>query len=217
MKSKQILCALILCISAASTASNGNETWEMRLFKDDIRIYSRSRPDSPIDELKGECVLDAALEVVAQVMLDVPSYPQWVADCVDARKFNCTDSTTCMLYMTLGLPWPVRDRDVVLQSSTDMKLATGRIIGTVRALSDEIVPKHKKRVRITSMRGTWIFERISPKETMVTFILWADPAGYIPSFIVNAVSIDIPYRTLKGLQSMVKKEEYFKTAEHFKL
>ena len=51
---------------------------------------------------------------------------------------------------------------------------------------------------------------------MATFITWADPAGLIPAFIINIASIDIPYRTLKGLQRMVRKDEYIQPGKSFK-
>lgn len=203
---------MLLLLATVAFAEGGGDTWKLRLVRNEISVYSNKIPGSPIDELKGECVLDAPLEVVAQVMLDVPAYPEWVADCREARKFDCTDLTTCKLYFTLDMPWPVRDRDIVLRSSTEIFMSEGRIVGTVDALSEELVPKQKNRVRITSMYGKWFFERISPDKTAAAFVCWADPAGYVPPFIVNLASLDIPYRTLLGLKAMVKKEAYIRAA-----
>ncbi len=204
------MCAAMLLLLTAPPDSEENREWKLRFQKDGISVYSSRHAGSQIDELKGECVLDASLETVTRVMLDVPSYPQWVANCAEARKFDCTDPYTCRLYFDLAMPWPVRDRDIVLQSSTDMDLSHGKIVGSVYALPDEPVPKRKNRIRITSMYGKWIFERISADKTMATFITWADPAGLIPAFIVNITSTDIPFRTLQGLQRMVRKEIYTK-------
>lgn len=217
MMVKNLLCGMLLLASAAFPAQDGSGAWKMLLEKNDIRIYANRVPGSPIDELKGECVLDAPLEVVAQVMLDVASYPRWVANCVEARKFGCTTATSCLLYFTLGMPWPVLDRDIILQSSTEILLREGTIVGRVSALPDKIVPQHDKRVRISSMYGTWIFKRLSQEKTDATFICWADPGGFIPAFIINIASRDIPYRTLKGLREMVKREEYMSASEKFNI
>lgn len=211
-----IICSLMLLISTASFTVEDNRQWKLRFQKEGIRVYSNNVADSQIDELKGECILDASLETVAGVMLDVSSYTQWIADCVEAHKFSCTGLTECKLYFTLAMPWPVRDRDIVLQSSTDIRLSEGRIVGSVYALPDELIPVYKNRIRIKSMYGKWIFERISSDKTMATFICWADPAGLIPAIIINMASIDIPYRTLKGLQRMVRKDEYIKAGNRFK-
>jgi hypothetical protein len=216
MKIINIICAVLL-LSMMPPDSEKNKEWKPRFQKEGISVYSSRRADSQIDELKGECVLDARLETVARVMLDVSSYPQWVADCSEARKFNCSNLYTCKLYFVLAMSWPVRDRDAVLQSSTDIMLPQGRIIGSVYALPDELVPVQKNRIRIKSMYGKWIFERISADKTMATFITWADPAGLIPAFIINIASIDIPYRTLKGLQRIVKNEKYIKAGNPFPL
>ena len=206
---------MMLLISLSSPVQKDDKQWKLRFHKKGIRVYSSKIPDSQIDEVKGECLLDASLETVARVMLDVSSYPQWVADCMEAQKFNCSEPTACNLYFALEMPWPVRDRDVVLQSSTDIKLSKGRIVGTVYALPDELVPAHKNRIRIKSMYGKWIFERISAEKTMATFAIWVDLAGMIPAIIINIASIDIPYRTLKGLQLMVKNEKYIKAGNPF--
>lgn len=207
MKLINVICAVAL-LSTMPVSYEGNNVWKLKFQKDGIRIHSSKHAGSQIDELKGECVVDASIETIAEVMLDVSSYPEWVADCAEARKFDCSDLYTCKLYFDLAMPWPVRDRDIVLQSSTDIELSQGRIVGTVYALSDELVPLHKNRIRITSMYGKWVFERISEDKTMATFTTWADPSGLIPATIINMASVDIPYRTLKGLQMMVQKVEY---------
>lgn len=216
MKTMLMISSMTLLLSMMSPDSEDDKQWKLSFQKEGISVYRNKRADSPIDELKGECILDASLETAAEVMLDVRSYPQWVANCIEAQKFNCIDLTTCKLYFTLAMPWPVSDRDVVLQSSTDIKLSRGRIVGSVYALPDELVPAHKNRIRIKSMYGKWIFERISTGKTMATFISWADPAGLVPAFIVNIVSRDVPYRTLKGLRLMVKKDEYIMQGRSFK-
>lgn len=217
MNIKKILSVLLLCVSAAYASPEGSGAWELLMEKNDIRIYRNRVPGSEIDEMKGECILDANLDVVALVMLDVASYPQWVANCIEARKFGCTSATSCLLYFTLGMPWPILDRDVILQSSTKISLRQGTIIGSVAALPDKIVPEHDRRVRITSMYGTWIFKRLSREKTGATFICWADPGGYIPAIIINIASRDIPYRTLLGLRDMVKREKYIQASEHFNI
>jgi hypothetical protein len=210
MKMIYAMCAATLLLSMMPADSEEDKEWKLRFRKEGISVYSSKHVDSQIDDLKGECLLDASLETVARVMLDVSSYPQWVADCEEARKFNCTDLYTCKLYLDLAMPWPVRDRDIVLQSSTDMNLSDGWIVGAVYALSDELIPVHKNRIRIKSMHGKWVFKRISANKTMATFTIWADPAGLIPPIVINIASIDIPFRTLQGLRRMVRKENYAK-------
>jgi hypothetical protein len=217
MKIIYVICAVMLLPSMMPPDSEENKEWKLRFQKEGISVYSSKRADSLFDELKGECLLDASLETVARVMLDVSSYPQWVADCREAQKFNCSDLYTCKLYFVLAMPWPVRDRDVVLQSSTVIMLPQGRIVGSVYALPDELVPVQKNRIRIKSMYGKWIFERISVDKTMATFITWTDPAGLIPAVIINIANVDIPYRTLKGLQRIAKNEKYIKAGNPFPL
>jgi len=205
---------IFITFLAASSMTSPEAPWKLRLENDGIRVFTRPTVHSSVEELKGECVVDAPVEVIWQVFLDVDSYTEWVGDCRESRKFNCSDIFSCTLYYMIGLPWPVANRDVVLRSSVDI-IDADTLIASVSVPESSPVPLRPGCVRMTRMKGRWIFRRLADSRTYVSMESWADPAGNIPAFIINHVSVSVPFTTLKNLRSMVNKERYKKAAKEF--
>ncbi|MGB1543115.1 MAG: START domain-containing protein, partial [Spongiibacter marinus] len=70
------------------------------------------------------------------------------------------------------------------------------------------VPKAKGVKRVTALRG---YFELTPQEdgtTNVVFQLHLDPAGGLPSGLVNSLIVDNPFETLKQLRVVVQQAQY---------
>ena len=61
-------------------------------------------------------------------------------------------------------------------------------------------PKKEDLVRIPSIKGYWLFEKLGAQKTKITYQVLANPGGSIPSWIANAGTVDSPFNTLKSLR-----------------
>jgi hypothetical protein len=108
----------------------------------------------------------------------------------------------------LELPWPLADRDFVVESRVSLDLARGRVDICADAMSDPPIPVNRDLVRITRMQIRYLLEYIDRGHTRVTLTSWTDPAGYLPAAIVNMVAAKLPYDSLQGMRRMLKGDKY---------
>jgi hypothetical protein len=186
--------------------------WREVKHSNGVRVFTRPSEGSPLDEFKGVTIIDAPLEVIVEVIRDVPAQPEWMADCIEARVVKQFGENDYLVYSMNSAPWPVSNRDVIVRSKGTANMEKGTVSIIFTALKDSPVPIRAGVVRITDLLGQWHLKKISSSKTEVIFIIKANPAGNIPASIANMSSREIPYRTLLNLKKMAKKEKYINGA-----
>jgi hypothetical protein len=214
----KLACLLLICIfmqAGALFAGPLEEGWTLAKDSDSIKVYTKPIPGSPLDEFMGDGDVDAPIEVIEQVLLDFPSYPEWYGMCKEARKIKTlTDKPNhYYLYYVVNSPWPVSNRDVVLEVVTDDMLSEGKLTININALKDQsLVPVDKKCVRMTHLVSKIMLNRVDSGKTHMTYMVDSDPAGSVPSGIAQKFAKDQPFKTIQGLREMVKKDIYYQKA-----
>jgi hypothetical protein len=212
------VCLLSVCFFMfVQTASSGpiEEGWKLSKDSEGIIVYTRPIPGSPMSEFMGVGDVDAPLEVVQQVFLDFSSYTDWYGMCKEFRQVKeLTDKPNhYYVYYVLKSPWPVADRDMVLDITTDNMSDLGKTVININALKDTtIVPVTGKCVRMTHLVGRTTLTRVDDKKTHVVLQVNSDPAGSVPIRLAQMVAKDQPFKTIQGLREMVKKDIYYKKA-----
>lgn len=212
------LAALNLLLSVPTLAGEKNVStaehpWKLRIERNGVKVFNRVVDGSPIREFMGRCVVDAGLYTVGMVMLDFPTYPEWVASCKDLRSLTCRDALNCDLYYVMDLPWPVSNRDVILRANATVYPAENVIRVNCEAIPDDSrVPVPKGYVRLKAMYVKWILKQLPDGKTDVTFLSWSEPGGLITPFIANMATTDFPFKSLVNLTKMVKLPRYVEAA-----
>ena len=182
--------AVVLFLSGNSFADT-DEGWRLRKDEQGIAVYAREIADSPIDEIRATATLQAPYPVVLALLLDHTARPKWNSLCQEARVLNNSASEEQQrVYFYYKMPWPVADRDLVmklLMSETD-----GAAIMKGSAVADDSVPVGKA-VRVSKAREEWQIERVDENSTRVTMTALMDPAGPIPAWLINALSVSQPF------------------------
>lgn len=185
--------------------------WKQVKNSDEITIYNRPFPGSDFDEFRGVTIVNAPIEVITEVLYDVPAQPEWMSDCLFAKTVKVFDENHIIAYNILNIPWPVTDRDSLIDTIFDLDFKTGRVLVTMKAVEEPLIPV-SKYVRMTNVFGTCLLERLDKDKTKVTYTMLANPAGNIPSSIANIFAKMNPYNTLKELKKIVLKPKYIEIA-----
>ncbi len=133
--------------------------------------------------------------------------PEWIQDCKELKTLERPSATESIFYMVTAAPWPVKDRDSIIHSTMtqDPKTLVSRYDMVIK---NDVMEPQKKRVRITEMHGSWVFTPVDAKTTEITYQAHADPAGSLPNWLINSLVVDMPYTTLKNMQTKVLEEQY---------
>ncbi len=183
--------------------------WEEALARDGIVVHRRAAAGSPLHEVCGRGVVEAKLARVLAVLRDVAHEPEWIPKCSDASILEHRGGSVHIAYHRTSLPWPVADRDVVVRS--EMTVDPDRRVVRIVTIStkDARLPPRQGVVRVPAMRAHWL---LAPSEdgraTHVEYQAFAEPGGWVPSFLARWVSTELPYDTIVALRAQVKHRRY---------
>ena len=187
-----------------SEISAAEYPWKLRINKEDIAVYTRKVEASPILEYKANMSVQAPLDKVIRFFEDVKKMPQWYYQCVQAELLPGDGTEKQIIYFVLRLPWPVTDRDCVFSWVKSLDSVSGEVGYTLNAVSGKL-PEQKGKIRVVYLKSSWRFTPLKDGRTEVYFQQHSNPGGSIPTFLVNKLSVEIPFYTFKNLRKMLKE------------
>lgn len=199
---KVLICAaasLILVANGAWSSVDGD--WELKKDSGGIAVYSQDVADSDINVIRAEAEIDVPLDVLLDLLMQADLKPTWNSICHKASVVGegGSDTVTEHIYLQYDMPWPVADRDVVMSQRVERSDNTVTI--SASAIVD-IVPVDKKYVRVSKAWEEWVLTRRADDKVHLRMTAFMDPAGPIPAWLINAMSVSQPYEIMENLRSM---------------
>jgi len=213
IKNTNIKLLLSLMLVTAFSIAQQND-WQLLYSEQGIDVYTRTEKNTGIEEYRAVTTLDSRLEVIAIVLKDFANYPNWMPDCLQAKLLEQTDADNLLLYYLHNSPAPLKNRDVVLNVQT--KIDTNSKILYINSVNvnDNRYPPQPDAVRMAKMETHWIIEAVDREHTRLSYSLLSDPAGLIPTSLVNRSIRSLPVKTLLGLRQMAQSEQYIQAAKN---
>jgi len=206
---KMTLFFLVLQLSSLAFAEN---PWTLSKQAGAIKVFVRDTPGSAIKSFKGELIVNAKLTALVALIDDTKVYPKFFYQCKSAKDIKEVGNNQSYKYIVTGMPWPVKDRDTIVHSVISQNKQTKQVEIKMQA-APTLMPLKKGRVRIKKMAGRWLLIPEKNGMTKVVYEMTVDPAGSLPKWLVNTMSTDMPFNTLKNLSTLIKKPVY-QTVKH---
>lgn len=206
---KKINLMIITFLMLPGYSGYSSETaWNLAVNKDGIKVFTRETEGCPIDEFRGVSEVTATIDTIEKIIKDVNAQPAWMADCLYARVLKEYDKDHLVCYNVLNLPWPLSDRDLLIDIKIFKDKSGKKLSCEMSAYPQDIIPVEKKFVRIRDFRASCRFEQISSDKCSVEYINRVNPMAPIPDAIANSVARNNPFNTIKGLKKMVLLPKY---------
>jgi hypothetical protein len=196
---------MLIILSSQLSAIAGD--WKMIKDSEGIKVYERPVAGTDLMEYMGVTLINAKIEVIGEVLRDVPSYPSWLTDCSFARVLKKYDRNTLVIHIELKPPF-IKGRDVVLKNKAVYDWDNGKALVTFTATEEAPIPDIKDRVKVTDMTGVFDMEFFGRDKTKFMYKLKVDPAGDIPKKLAYTVMKNYPYDTLNKLRRMAGNIKY---------
>jgi hypothetical protein len=224
---KIITTLIILLISLTTQAENekaetylnilpvasDNSSWELMIDIDNIKIYTRLWPGSDFVAIKGVQTINASLSTILANFIDIAAFPEWVKDAKEGFVISPFDQTySRKIYLRMGLPWPLEDRDIVSGQHVTQDLKT-KIIKITEWYEGDMLPIKKDVIRIPRLNTEFL---LIPKAKNITQIIWQghnDPGGFIPPFLVNWLIEDVFFTSMLTMKKRFEAPEHLKTID----
>lgn len=206
---RTLLLFSILLIFVGKTGASV-EGWVFIENRQGVTIHSRKLADHTESEFKGALILNQPIEVIGAVLTDIPSYPRWFFNCIQARKISDNSSTNLnfQIYIVVKTPWPLWNRDVIYTIESSVDVPSGKIMVWGKAVQEASVPIKAKHVRVTDSAIKWVLERLDDNRTMVTFTKRINAGGSIGSYLSDVGCRKTIFESLLNLVHIAAEPQY---------
>lgn len=208
MKNKLPIAAALTIIAILFFQPVNAGGWRLIINKNGIKEYERDVAGG-LREFMAVSVINAKMEVIGEIIRDVPSMPQWVATCLKARVVKKMDRNNMIIYTIMDSPWPTADRDVIVKNKTVFDLKNARTIITFEAVKQNLVPLTDTMVRIKTLKGHYTMDFLGRDKTKIIYRQLVDPSGKLPKKAAYMILKNYPYESLMKLKSkMITQSKY---------
>lgn len=204
---KQLLFFLLFQFNLFS--SFAQKEWSLKKNENGISVYTRQAENSAFKELKSVVILKTSLSSIVSLLNDWESYPLWVYKCGKSSTLKKISETEVIHYQTVVAPWPVDNRDFVVNVKLVQDPVTKKIVIQSECKPD-FIPAKANHIRIREFKASWTMVPLKDGTVEVTYQLLVDPGGFVPAWIINLAVVDGPYETTLNLKDWVKKDKYQK-------
>jgi hypothetical protein len=106
------------------------DEWELVEDSDGVQVYESAWEGYSENRYKGVCVIQQSIEIVAAILADIPTYPQWFYRCAETKKLSNNSSSVLdfFLYIVIDVPWPFSDRDAVFHAKTTVHPDSEKVV-----------------------------------------------------------------------------------------
>jgi hypothetical protein len=203
---RRILTAALLMAMGLVPALAQNK-WELRTEKDGIKVYSSEVPGSKIKAIRVTGEFDATPAQLAAVVMDVNTATDWVDHLKTSVLIKKVSANELYYYAEVSLPWPATNRDFVAHL-TEIQNPDTKVVVIEGPAVPGYMPEKKGFVRINNSIGRWIITPVGPNRVRVDYSLHVDPAGSLPSWLVNMFATDAPMQIFRNLKTELQKPVY---------
>jgi len=203
-------------ITADDNSENDTSSPYLKLNKEGVKVYIYKSRNSDFATFKAITHINASLDTLLAIMLDIPSSSEWLDSCKKSLLIKKISFNELYHYQIFSIPFPFQNRDFMLHSTMRHDPVAKTINITVSAAADfcrnkpltPCVQVNKSNlVRVYKSIGTFKLEE-KKQQTKITWIQHTDPAGSLPGWLINQLIENTAYISFKNLEKMAAKKQY---------
>ena len=179
---------------------------EIRKNEKGIQVYSCAVEDSNLKSIKAVFDLHAELDQLVSVLRDVSAYSSWQYRMINPKLIR-SDANTITYYGEISAPWPVSNRDMIveLKFNYDSALRTMEVKATGLPAA---LPAVKNVIRVPEFKAKWHVAETTSHELKIEYELLINIGGAIPIWIMNIAQAEGPYETFSNLKTHIHLKKY---------
>lgn len=173
--------------AALLSAQDAGPGWEKKAEGQGVTIYSRAHPGSDVKEIRAVGEVDAPPLAVLRVVSDFSRYKDVMPYTEESKVLLREDGGKVVhFYTVINAPFVSRrDYSLRVVDESDWKGGQG-FLKVHWTLSDKGPAPKNGNVRVKVNEGGWLLEPLDGgKRTRATYLLFTDPGGTLPTWIIN--------------------------------
>ncbi len=180
---------------------NSADEWLLKKDSNGIKVYIKNDESAKIKEFKAITIIETNIENVNKLIGETEKASKWMSNVTETKVIKKVSNNEQYVYSVIDMPWPVDDRDIIINSKT---IRSGGNIKIEMNGVPNYAPKKEGFIRMPISNGSWTLIKESDNKTKVIYQFLADPGGNIPAWVINMFLVDGPYETLINMKKMLK-------------
>ena len=183
-----------------ASISFSQSPWKLEKNSKGIEVYTRKLEGKDFKEFKATTLVSCSMSSLVDLLEKVEEYPEWQANVASGKLLKRLNPKERFIHYTTDLPWPFDDRDIIVYCKKTV-YKNGAVKYYMEARPD-YMKEDEDYIRIRDGKGYWKFVPKENGQIKVIYHFYGDPAGSLPSSIVNLFIVDGPYETMENLQKI---------------
>ena len=164
-----------------------------------ITVSRREQPGCGLPSFRGQGPVRGGVLQILALMLDSNSVDQWADGVNESRLLKRIDENVELIYLYSDLPWPVRDRDMIVRRTVQV-VKPGEEFHIHLKCEPTATPEVDGAVRVKKCKSGFRLRRLDESNTEIDYEMNLDPGGLLPKWAGSYVAKNVPFKTLVTLE-----------------
>jgi len=197
-----LLAAFLITVCVCAFAQ---ESWTLVKDQDGIKVYTRRIASEKFKEVRANFELNATEDQLVGILENIPHHKDWSYGTKRTFVISKKNKDTIIYYSEVSLPWPLSNRDLVLQLSFSRDSVDHSLHIQAKSIPG-ILPANPTLVRVPFSVASWDVKILPNKLLSIQYTLSTDPGGALPAWLVNFAASVGPYNSFQKLKALIGKE-----------
>ncbi len=209
----QVVVMCGLCVSPVAScglprARAALPNWQLVEDDEGIKVWSLEIPGRDLPGFRGITTIRASVDEIVKFLLDTSQHTDWMYNCDESRVVKTYSDAHHVLYNRINAPWPVRDRDVLLDVVWRFTPQHNAVTFRFRTTNDFQLPTPEHVIRIPRLEGFYRLWQEVPGRTNVLYQVEVDIGGNVPDRQARRYARNLPFETLDRLREKVEAPQH---------
>lgn len=185
-------------------AATGQNAWKQIDDADGIQLWKLDIPGQDMPGFRGQTFIRGRIEDIMKQMFDWKQHTQWMYRCSESTLLKQVTDNQVVMYNRTDAPWPIWDRDVILDTHISESLDKRAATVTFKNTNSSLRAVPERVVRMPRLIGFYKMWQVEADRVKVLYQVEADIGGSIPGWLAARSAKDLPHITLLNLRARVE-------------
>ena len=184
------------------------DNWELVKEEEQIKVYlNKNQNNKHLTHVRASSTTNrGSLKDYYALMKNVDNYKSWMHGVKNIELLERQTENEFTYYMLSDLPWPAKDRDIVINTKVHYEKNKNRVY-TDAENQQNIVPEKEGVRRLQKMNASWSFEQINPETIKIKYEGRIHSSIVLPDWLKKHVSYIAPFNTIKNIKEEIGREK----------
>ncbi|GAB2683615.1 START domain-containing protein [Aliiglaciecola sp. 3_MG-2023] len=186
-----------LMLPIQTFAEPANAKWLLVKQKEHVSLHT-TKDKSGYVWLKASVLVHGQPNDFLTLLDNTDIAASWIDNCEKVEILTTSSTTEKIVRTTFNAPWPVKNREMITQSFTEIDPQSQTIRIRIEDYSEHYPPR-PSYVQMQNVKGNWLIQSTGTNKMKIEYIGYGEPSGNIPIWLANKLALSSMFKTFRNL------------------